>query len=186
MKMKQIPVALALALAIGAMASGCAQDSQPVADAVADAVAVTEAGHADAEANAGAHADARDVDHADAVAHASGVGFPVPGKHEPWTPDAPLVEGMSRVRTAIAGLGGQPDEATVEARAADVDAAVEYMFANCKLATEPDIALHAILARLMAGTQALHANPGDASPVADMHDAVKNYEQLFTDPDSGA
>ena len=63
-----------------------------------------------------------------------------------------------------------------------MDAAVAYMFENCELDVEPDIALHAILARLMAGAEALHADPDDILPVADMHAAVENYERLFDDP----
>lgn len=192
MRTTQLPLALALTLAIGAMASGCAQDSpsSPSAATDADATAL----HADTDAHAGEHtdehADEHDTDHhAHATAEALGADFPVPADHVPWQPDAPLIEGMSRVRTALAaldhvGAAQHPDAATVTARAADVDAAIEYMFANCNLDTEPDIALHAILARLMAGTQALNGNPADTSPVADMNAAVGNYEQLFDD--SGA
>ncbi|MEN1927623.1 DnrO protein [Luteimonas sp. MJ250] len=178
MNLKQIPLALALTLAIAAMA-GCAQDSTPAASA-ADAGAIEQVAHAEDDAHDAAH----DADHAHAAAAALGVDFPVPDNHEPWAPDAPLIEGMSRVRTAVAGLEARPDEATVIARAADVDDAVEYMFANCSLPTEPDIALHAILARLMAGTQALQENPADAAPVADMHAALENYRTLFDDPNS--
>ncbi|MGY1529227.1 hypothetical protein [Luteimonas sp. A649] len=182
MTLKQLPLALALTLVLGTMASGCAQDDiQP-----APSVDFATAAH-DAYPEADAHADSHDADHAHAVAEASGVDFPVPDNHERWQPDAPLIEGMSRVRTALAGLehagaAQHPDEATVVARAADVDAAIEYMFANCSLDTEPDIALHAILARLMAGTQALHADPADTTPVVDMEATIDNYEQLFNDP----
>src|SRR3546814_18876922 len=72
---------------------------------------LADAAHAEAAADADAHvaADGHDASHADAVAHASGVDFPIPDNHQPWTPDAPLMEGMSRVRTAIAALEGQPD-----------------------------------------------------------------------------
>src|SRR3546814_4413652 len=50
MKLKQIPLALALALAIGALASGCAQDPQPAADTGATAEAAqVEAAHARSE-----------------------------------------------------------------------------------------------------------------------------------------
>lgn len=182
MKLTKIPLALALVLAMGAMVSGCTQGTQPAPEA--DAAAVTDAAHADPEATV--HAG-NDADHADAVAHAAGVDFPVSANHEPWTPDAPLMEGMSRVRSAITDLEAKPhpEQTTVVARATDIDAAIEYMFANCKLDTEPDIALHAILARLMAGTKALHANPVDTSAVADMRAAVENYERLFDDPNSG-
>ncbi len=174
MKPKQVPLTLALALAIGALAAGCAQDSTPEPTPAADATATA----------AAADTHATDTHAADEHAAAGGADFPVPANHVQWTPDAPLMEGMSRVRTALGGLETEShaDDATVLARAADIDAAVEYMFANCKLPTEPDIALHAILARLMAGTQALKANPSDGSPVADMHAAVHNYEALFDDP----
>ena len=186
MNCKQIPLALALALAlsIGAVA-GCTQQGSPAPaaeGAVADIAPAGSDAHA-ADANTAAvNADERHDDHA----AAAGNDYPVPADHVPWTPDAPLVEGMSRVRTALAGLEApsHPDDATVAARAADIDAAVAYMFANCKLDTDPDIALHAVLARLMAGTKALKANPSDGSPVADMHAAMHNYGQLFADPNN--
>ena len=179
MKLDKVPLAVVLSLAIAAVVSGCAKGDQHTA--AADATADPQAAHADMDPHAAESA----ADHADAVAHASGIDFPVPDQHVPWAPDAPLVEGMSRVRTAVTQLEGHPDAATVAARAKDVEAAVDYMFANCKLSTEPDVALHAILARLMAGTQALHANPADAAAVTDMHGAVENYERLFDDPNHG-
>ena len=178
MNPKQPPLALALVLALG-LAAGCAQEAPPAAVAAADTA--TEAALADG------HAAAPDAAHEHGHAgEALGVDYPVPENHEAWAPDAPLVEGMSRVRTAIAALEGHPDATTVAARAADVDAAIEYMFANCSLPTEPDIALHAILARLMAGTGALKADPADHAAVVDMHGAVENYEQLFDDPNEAS
>src|SRR3546814_12776369 len=91
---------------------------------------------------------------------------------------------MSRVRTALAGLESEshPDDATVAALATDIDSAVEYMFANFQLPPEPDIALHAVLARLMANTRPLQANPSACSPVVDMHDTVHNSAPLFDGP----
>ena len=184
---QNLPLALALTLAFGAMAAGCAQDAPPVTDAQDGAPAAV---HHD-EAHADAHGeDAHGAHHHD-FAEAAGVDFPVPADHVRWEPDAPLIEGMSRVRTALAGLdhgdaGQHPDDAGVAARAADIDAAIDYMFANCSLDTEPDVALHAILARLMAGTQALHADPAGTAPVADMQAAMDNYRQLFNDPGADA
>lgn len=187
MRLHRLPLArtLALALAVGALATGCAQDTQP-APAVQTATSSQ-----DARPEAHAHVEGHDADHAHAAAEALGVDFAVPEDHVRWEPDAPLVEGMSRIRTALAGLEHagprqHPDETAVAARASDIDAAIEYMFANCSLDTEPDIALHAILARLMAGTQALHADPADTTPVADMEATIDNYEQLFNDPASDA
>jgi len=161
MALKPSFLALALALAIGSLLSACDRTPPGPHDA--------------------AHAPAPAAD-------AGGNDLPVAADHERWTPDAPLVAGMSRVRTALAGLEAEshPDDATVQALAAEIDAAIAYMFANCKLPTEPDVALHAILARLMADTAALKANPSDGSPVADIHDALHNYAQLFVDPEAAA
>lgn len=184
MNPKQIPLALALALAIGALASGCAQDAPPAP--AAETAAVEQAAGPDAHPQAG---EAHDADHDHDVSHALGMEVPVPENHVPWQPDAPLVEGMSRVRAAVAGLeaaGPEADEAAVLARAADVDAAIEYMFENCSLDPEPDVALHGVLARLMAGSQALQANPADLAPAHDMAAAVENYERLFDDPNAAA
>ena len=185
MNPKQIPLALAFALAIGALAAGCAQDASPAPAAGTAAVGQAAAGP-DAHPKAdGAH----DADHGHDVSHALGMEVPVPDNHVPWQPDAPLVEGMSRVRAAVAGLeaaGPGADEAAVLARAADVDAAIEYMFENCSLDPEPDVALHGVLARLMAGSQALQANPADLGPAHDMAAAVENYERLFDDPNAAA
>ena len=174
MTLKPLPLALALALSMGVLAAGCTRDGQSAADETAAAPAAADHAATEAAAAAGADAHAGD-EHAD---------FPVPANHVRWTPDAPLEEGMSRVRSALAGLEAEshPDDAAVAKHAADIDAAVAYMFANCKLEPEPDVALHAILARLMAGTRALAENPSDGSPVADMHAAMHNYEQLFDDP----
>jgi len=185
MNLKQIPLSLALALAVGALAAGCAVDAPPApAD---DPVALEQVDAADPRADAHAdeaHGEHHADPHAHDVAHAAGVDFPVPEGHVQWQPDAPLIEGMSRVRTALDGLEQSRDEADVLAHTADVDAAIEYMFENCSLPVEPDIALHAVLARLMAATQALHANPADTAPVQDMRAAVANYEALFNDPNA--
>src|SRR5690554_4450237 len=125
MKPNHVPLALTLALAVAALAPGCAQEAPP-APAV-DPAAVEPAGH-DAAAHThdqGTH-DSDAHAHAHDVAHAAGVDFPAPEDHVKWEPDAPLIEGMSRVRAAIGDLEKASDEATVRAAAAEVDAAVDY------------------------------------------------------------
>lgn len=114
----------------------------------------------------------------------------VPAGHVRWAPDAPLVDGMGQVRKAVATLAhlemGHLGEANVLTLAGDVDAAIEYMFANCELDPEPDVALHGILARLMAGSQALRAAPADPTPVTVMRAALADYGRLFDDPAAAA
>ena len=58
------------------------------------------------------------------------------------------------------------DAAQVTAAADEVQAAADFMFANCKLEVEPDIALHGLLAVLIKGASELRAKPVDLSPLA--------------------
>ena len=174
MKPTVLPLAAALALALATMAAGCTRDSAPAP--AADAAA--------AASDTAAATDPLAADHAEELLHGDDADVPVPADHVAWTPDAPLVEGMVRVRTALAGLEGQPDEATVIAGADEVDAAIKYMFANCKLEPTPDTALHGVLARMMAASKALHATPADLGPVHEIDAALRNYERMFADPNS--
>lgn len=187
MNIEQIPLALALAVALAGLTSGCARDPAQAAGPDPGAVQLAQA-EAAAHGPTGDHAGGEHAEHADAAAIAGG-DVPLADHHGSWAPDAPLIEGMSRVRTALAGLehhGSVPlERASVVARAADIDAAIGYMFENCALPPAPDAALHAILARLMAGTRALRKDPADFAPVFDMEAAVENYEQLFDDPNTG-
>ena len=162
--MRSVPVAAALVLAL-VLVPGRAAAQEP------------HAGHAT---------------HVAQDAHAAHGGLetpapsPVPAGHRPWAPDPPLRQGMARVREAMAGLAhhemGHLGESTVLALADGIDEAIADMFAHCKLDPEPDIALHGVLARLMAGTQALRADPASAAPVAAMRAAMADYARLFDDP----
>lgn len=109
---------------------------------------------------------------------------PVDG--ERWASDAPLREGMRRMRVAMEGLSRHESDGLAEAQvhglATAVDEAVAFMFANCELDPEPDHALHVILAQLMVGSRALHANPADSAPVASMRTALGDYARQFEDP----
>ena len=78
-------------------------------------------------------------------------------------------------------MGHMGDE-QVLALAGEVDEAIAYMFANCSLEPEPDVALHGLLARLMAGTRDLKQDPAAVAPVAGMRAAVEDYPKLFDDP----
>lgn len=168
MRIPRIPTVLVLALAAATSFSGCAKDG-PAAPATTLAGVAAPAQAEDAHGHDTGHALAATL-------------FPVPEGHVRWTPDAPLLEGMSRIRAAVAGLEHAAGAEAVAAHAVEIDASVEDIFANCRLDPEPDIALHAILAQLMAATLALQADPGDLAPVAALHAAVANYEALFDDP----
>lgn len=152
----------------------------------------TEHQHAEHQQTSSAAADAHghdahsDVAHAHADHHSDTAAMPIPADHVKWEPDAPLMEGMRRMRDAMTGLHhhelGHLNDTQVDQLATQVDEAAAYMFANCKLEAEPDVALHGVLARLMAGAEALHADPADPAPVADMSAALADYPRLFDDP----
>lgn len=121
--------------------------------------------------------------HAAHVGHAPAVVAP---DHVRYAPDAPLMEGMRRMAAVVEALEhashGHLGAAEVESLAAEANDAAAFMFAHCELPTEPDVALHGLLARLMAGAQALEADPTDLSPAGPMRAAVEDYTRLFEDP----
>jgi|CXWL01.1.fsa_nt_gi hypothetical protein len=100
-----------------------------------------------------------------------------------WHADAPLREGMARIRKAHQALTalerGQLASDQVVTQADEILAAVNFMFANCRLAPEPDAALHPLLAQLLGASQALQKQPSDPAPVAEVETALARYAQLF-------
>jgi hypothetical protein len=110
----------------------------------------------------------------------------IDANHVRWAADAPLREGMRRMKTAIDGSihqeSGQLDQARVLAIASEVDQAAAFMFATCKLEQDPDAALHGLLARLMAGAEALRRGPDEVAALGAMRAALTDYVRLFDDP----
>jgi hypothetical protein len=100
--------------------------------------------------------------------------------------DAPLREGMARIHGALDELrhyemGHMPKSLAIE-RVDAIQAATEFLFANCKLDAQADAALHGMLAPLLGGVQAFRKNPDDSSTVAAMRQAVADYPRVFDDP----
>ncbi|HZY33275.1 MAG TPA: DnrO protein [Rhodanobacter sp.] len=118
--------------------------------------------------------------------HAAHATAAAPASAQRWTPDAPLSEGMRRAHAAVDELRhyemGHMSAPMAVDRATAVEEAVTFMFANCKLAAEPDAALHGILVPLMSAAQTLKADPKKVSAVADMRAAIAHYPQYFNDP----
>ncbi len=174
--MNKLSLAAALALVL-ASGHAVAQDAHQH-----DHAAPASAAAHDHAAHAADPAHQHDPDHHDAH---HGV-MEIPAGHVPWTPDAPLMAGMRRVGEAVQALHhhemGHLGNEHVLALAGEVDEAIAYMFANCSLEPEPDIALHGLLARLMAGTRDLEQDPSAAAPVAGMRAVVEDYPKLFDDP----
>ena len=110
--------------------------------------------------------------------------MPVPAQR--YATDAPLREGMARVRTALDELRhyemGHMPRAMALQRVDTIEEAVRTMFSHCKLAPNADAALHSMLVPLLAGAQALKKNPADIAAIAAMRAAVANFPRYFDYP----
>lgn len=118
--------------------------------------------------------------------HAQAAAKPAAAPAQRWATDAPLRAGMARVRSALDMLAhhemGHMGEAQAREQAIEVQGAIQSMFETCKLAPEPDAALHAILVPLLTAAQQLDKNPADKASVAAMRKAVAPYSTQFDDP----
>lgn len=103
-----------------------------------------------------------------------------------WTTDAPLREGMGRIRLSVDALGHYEQghmgaEQAVE-MAANVEKDVNFLIANCQLDADSDAALHGVIAKLLKGAHGLKANPTDLAAIAPMREAMAEYARDFDDP----
>ena len=108
-----------------------------------------------------------------------------PASTQRWKTDAPLREGMGRIRGAVEGLQHYerghigPEQATQLASGIERD--VNFIVANCKLEPRADAALHPIIGVLMKGAQALKAKPTDLAAIPPMRSALQDYARQFDD-----
>lgn len=123
--------------------------------------------------------------HGDPVAHTPTGHEEASTPAQRWAADEPLRRGMRRVHAAAAALSHAEhrplDPAHVRGVAAELASAVSFMFANCKLAPEPDAALHPLLARVLAASQSLRGGAADAAVIADLRAVLARYPELFED-----
>jgi hypothetical protein len=104
-----------------------------------------------------------------------------------WATDAPLREGMGRIR-AVAGAARQADargrlNATqARALAAGVEDGIAFMVQHCRLEPKADANLHILLGRLSAAATAVKANPKAADGLPQMFEVLDLYPRYFTHP----
>lgn len=109
-----------------------------------------------------------------------------------WATDAPLRDGMRRIRQAVQALDhyehGHLDAVQAGNTAKLIDDAVNGMIAACKLKPDADAALHGLLVKFLAGSRAVResgqadSRQAPAAAIADMRVALARYPQLFDDP----
>ncbi|WP_166206095.1 DnrO protein [Cognatiluteimonas telluris] len=103
-----------------------------------------------------------------------------------WKTDAPLREGMGRIRTTVDALGhqahGHLDPQQVRQLATSIERDIGFIVTNCKLEPRADAALHPILGALARGAQAVKDTPADDTAIPSMRAALGDYARLFDDP----
>jgi len=113
---------------------------------------------------------------------------PRPQAGRKWASDAPLREGMTRIRALLAPqltAGSRMGAEESAALAGRIEGEVGRIVADCKLPPQADAALHAILAQLMAGTGAMAGRTPDADRahgLAQVAAAVNDYGRSFEHP----
>jgi hypothetical protein len=102
-----------------------------------------------------------------------------------WRTDAPLREGMERIRSVVtaadasAPRAGGVDAEAARSLAAAVDETIAYMISNCRLEPAADANLHILLARLSVGAAAVRANPQSATGLPSLLDVLEVYPGYF-------
>jgi len=107
-----------------------------------------------------------------------------------WATDAPLREGMSRIRGLVAAQlaaahAGKLDEAGYRELATQVETQVGAIVAQCKLAPRADAMLHLVIAELGEGSDAMAGKPGKLRPEQGLlktAQAVNAYGSHFAHP----
>ncbi|MBK7145697.1 MAG: DnrO protein [Xanthomonadales bacterium] len=174
--MSMRPMILSLC-GIAALCAGaaCARHDEPAATATPPA----------AEAAAPAASATHEHEHEHTAAPADGAAAAAPASGERFAVDAPLQQGMGKIRTAVANLEhhemGHLSDEDVVAQANEIEAQVQFLIANCKLDPQADAALHGIIGKLLEGAKALKDKPADATPVAPLRLALAEYLQRFDD-----
>lgn len=111
---------------------------------------------------------------------------PVPPAGQRWATDAPLQDGMGRIRQAVTALEhyqhGHLDQTQATNATRLIDAAVQDMIANCKLAPDADAALHVLIAKFVSGADAVRSGRDVSGSIKSMQDALAQYPTQFDDP----
>ncbi len=102
-----------------------------------------------------------------------------------WATDAPLREGMERIRVAVdtALQADAPLNATqAQVLAAAVEDGIAFMVQHCRLAPKADANLHILLGRLSAAATQVKTNPQSAQGVPQMLEMLAIYPRRFSHP----
>ena len=107
-----------------------------------------------------------------------------------WATDAPLRDGMGRIRALVepqlaAAHAGKLGAAQYAALAGRIETEVGGIVANCKLEPEADAVLHVVIGEIVAGTDAMAGKTAPQRPaqgLVQVAKAVNDYAGHFDHP----
>ncbi|MGV8959041.1 MAG: hypothetical protein ACOH1V_01445 [Stenotrophomonas sp.] len=153
------------------------------------ALAVTGCGEGNGNGNTDSTLAAAPAPGSDAVSEAhhhpaEHAAAPVLADGQRWKTDEPLRAAMSRIHDDVSKSLPAFHETRLQAEDADalataVESNIDYMFSNCKLAPEPDAALHLLIGRMLAASAKLRADPASADGMPQLVAAVNEYQATF-------
>lgn len=103
---------------------------------------------------------------------------------QPWATDAPLVEGMERIRDAVNEAAALPalDADSAAALAQSIQEQVDFLIAHCRLEPDADATLHVFIAQLLNAAAALRKDPTSAEGLPQLQETLSVYPQYFAHP----
>ena len=103
---------------------------------------------------------------------------------QPWATDAPLVQGMERIRDAVNEAAALPalDADSAAALARSVRGQVDFLIANCRLEPDADATLHVFIAQLLGAAAALEKDPASAEGLPQLQETLREYPHYFAHP----
>ncbi len=117
-------------------------------------------------------------------AHATDQDVLAPPEGRLWPTDAPLRTAMKRIQNAVEQATptyqrNALTSAEAKTLAATVEESIAYMVANCRLAPEPDAALHVLIGRMMSAASSLQQDPSSRSGVPALISVLHDYQSTF-------
>jgi hypothetical protein len=100
-----------------------------------------------------------------------------------WATDAPLREGMIKIRSITTEASAKPNTKDNQLAASRIQGEIQNMFKACKLSPKADANLHLILAEMLKGAGSLK---DPKAPAGEAYDKIKKalalYGQYFDHP----
>lgn len=173
-------ISISLAVALGMLLSGCEAQTLPSAPHLETAPPAQATPHQQTHDESMPLHETLSLEHQDGDMHS----MLRLDQGQPWATDAPLVEGMERIRDAVNEATALPalDADSAAALAQSVRAQVDFLIANCRLEPDADATLHVFIAQLLNAAAALQKDPASSEGLPQLQETLGEYPHYFAHP----